>query len=932
MFGLPIAFANPWILLGLISLPVIWWLLRLTPPRPQEETFPPTRILARLNKKEETPAQSPWWLTLLRLLLAAIVILAMAGLVLNPKEEILAGEGPVMIVMDDGWSSAKNWQSHLDTAMSIITEAEKAGRTVILESTSGKPNWSGLPVTAAEAKALLQASQPAPLRPSHQGARTRIGKNVEGVTPGQVIWLSDGLEHNGSQELASTMADKSNNLNIYTPDTTHLSIFGLVQNEPAKLIGTIVRANSENSSQIEVLAYDVDNVTLARKRISFEAGETEIQFSFDQPVELRNQFTRLQIEGADNAGAVKLLDENNRRRLVGLISGESFDQSSPLLSPLYYISRALEPFSDIRRSADANLATAIPDLVNQQVSVIVMADVGTIPERAEEVLSKWIDEGGMLIRFSGPRLGTSSDKTLLPVEIRPGDRSLGGALSWETPKPLAPFDRESPFSGIEPPRDVLIKKQLLALQETGLDKKTWSRLEDGTPLVTADKKGAGWIVLYHVGTNSDWSNLPLSGTFVEMLRRTVNLANSGLSGSTAASGEEVILPPLSVLDGHGKFMLPNEETRPLKLSGQSIPTVSKENPPGFYGTEDGVRALNLFSRNTVLKPLDVSTLDAGFEHRNYLVGEEIEFKSWLLVVAGLLLIADCIAILWMSGAINTRSITSKRVENTALLLLTLLSSSFLFSTAEAQESDYSAALKTRLAYVVTGVDEVDRISEAGMRGLTQFITTRTALEPGEPVGLDISVDELSFFSLIYWPVDPRAPLPDEKTMARIDAFMKQGGSVLFDTRDQISGAFGGTSASPAAQALQLMLTNMDIPPLEPVPEDHVLTKAFYLLERFPGRFNGGDLWVEVTQDNSADDGRPARVGDGVSSILITSNDFAGAWAVDNLWRPLYPTVPPDPLQRNHAFRSGVNLIMYALTGNYKSDQVHLPALLERLGQ
>ena len=251
---------------------------------------------------------------------------------------------------------------------------------------------------------------------------------------------------------------------------------------------------------------------------------------------------------------------------------------------------------------------------------------------------------------------------------------------------------------------------------------------------------------------------------------------------------------------------------------------------------------------------------------------------------------------------------------------------------ENEEIDFSAALETRLAYVITGVDEVDRISEAGMRGLTQFIGSRTALEPGDPIGLDVEVDELSFYSFIYWPIDPRAEPPSPQTMARVDRFMKEGGSILFDTRDQISGILGGTSSSPAAQALQRMLSTLDIPPLEPVPSDHVLTKSFYLLDTFPGRYSGGDLWVEATQSNDPTEGRPARAGDGVSSILITSNDMAGAWAVDNTLRPMLPTVPPDPAQRNYAFRSGVNLMMYALTGNYKADQVHLPALLERLGQ
>jgi hypothetical protein len=241
-------------------------------------------------------------------------------------------------------------------------------------------------------------------------------------------------------------------------------------------------------------------------------------------------------------------------------------------------------------------------------------------------------------------------------------------------------------------------------------------------------------------------------------------------------------------------------------------------------------------------------------------------------------------------------------------------------------------LATRLAFVRTGVREVDEISEAGLRGLTRYIASRTALEPAEPIGLDLSQDELAFYPLIYWPISVEANLPDPDTMARVDAFMKQGGSILFDTRDQLSSVLGGTASSPEAQRLQLILSGLDIPPLEPVPPDHVLTKAFYLLSSFPGRFAGGDLWVETIGGEEGDNGRPARAGDGVSSIMITGNDMAAAWAVDSELRPMFATVPPDPAQREMSFRTGVNLVMYAMTGNYKADQVHIPALLERLGQ
>jgi hypothetical protein len=162
--------------------------------------------------------------------------------------------------------------------------------------------------------------------------------------------------------------------------------------------------------------------------------------------------------------------------------------------------------------------------------------------------------------------------------------------------------------------------------------------------------------------------------------------------------------------------------------------------------------------------------------------------------------------------------------------------------------------------------------------------------------------------------------------------MKNGGTVIFDTRDAMTARPGGP-ATPESLYLQRMLSTLEVPELEPVPRDHVLTKAFYLVDGFPGRYATGQTWVEALPP--AGDGgerRPARAGDGVSPIVITGNDLASAWAVGRRGEALYPLVGGDPRQREMAFRGGVNLVMYALTGNYKADQVHVPALLERLGQ
>ncbi|MBY0251986.1 MAG: DUF4159 domain-containing protein, partial [Methylobacterium organophilum] len=243
-----------------------------------------------------------------------------------------------------------------------------------------------------------------------------------------------------------------------------------------------------------------------------------------------------------------------------------------------------------------------------------------------------------------------------------------------------------------------------------------------------------------------------------------------------------------------------------------------------------------------------------------------------------------------------------------------------------------SALVTRLAYVITGDAAVDEASRTGLTGLTQMLAARTALEPGEPAGIDPAKDELAFYPLIYWPIAPNRPQPSDVAIRKIDAFMRNGGTVLFDTRDALTARPGGPP-TPEGAYLRKMLATLEVPELEPVPLDHVLTKAFYLVDSFPGRYATGQTWVEALPP-AADSAerRPARAGDGVSPIIITGNDLAAAWAVGRRGEPLYPVVGGDQRQREMAFRGGVNIVMYTLTGNYKADQVHVPALLERLGQ
>jgi hypothetical protein len=376
-----------------------------------------------------------------------------------------------------------------------------------------------------------------------------------------------------------------------------------------------------------------------------------------------------------------------------------------------------------------------------------------------------------------------------------------------------------------------------------------------------------------------------------------------------------------------------------------------DHPPGFYGPPEGLLAVNTLEPSDRLSGIDFAPLNARRE--GYRVTEPLDLRGPLFLAALALLLLDALIVFWLAGGL--RRLAPARSAAAALLIGAAIGLAALAVVpAHAQDrappdangprtppsvQDDQRAMKstteTRLAYVVTGNAEIDGLSKAGLQGLTMFLAQRTALEAGEPMGLDLGRDELAFYPLIYWPIVPGVAKPSQEALARIDAYMKQGGTVLFDTRDAISAppGTGGETRSPGMLALREILSALDIPELEPVSRDHVLTKTFFLLRDFPGRFTSGQLWVEALPAASEDEpSRPARAGDGVSSIIITSNDFAGAWAIRPDNQPMLPLTPGEPRQREFAFRAGVNIVMYTLTGNYKADQVHIPALLERLGQ
>ncbi len=788
-----------------------------------------------------------------------------------------------------------------------------------------------MPSTATQALDRLRALKPVPYLPDRLAALPTLSSFLAAHGDADVVWIADGLENGGARAFAEALGKLggAHPATVIAAADTPVAAVGS-DNRPDSLLVHLARADGHAAARGLVRAYDLKGLALGSAGFDFGAA-TDVDATFDLPVELRNQIVRVAVDGVASAGAVSLLDSRAKRRRVEVVSGSSADVAQPLLSPAYFVLKALAPYADVRE-VPAGTADPVMAALDEKPSVLILADVGQVGGPAHEQLERFIDEGGMLLRFAGSRLAGASDD-LEPVILRRGGRTFGGSLSWDKPKQLAPFDRSSPFFGLVPPADVTVGRQVLAEPGAGLAGKTWAQLADGTPLVTAEKRQKGLIVLFHVTADTTWSNLPLSGLFVDMLRRIVALSgesvNAAGNGREQANPEAPALGPTRILDGFGELGSPSASVKPIpaNFSGAG----SADHPPGFYGPPDALVAVNTLDPGTKLVPANWAGLPLGLQALR--AAQPIDLRAALIVLAFLGFLADAVASLMFGGAIAWPR--RRAVAAAALLLLAggLLSAAVppqAFADPAVSKRDLDSALTTRLAYVETGDATVDEVSHIGLKSLSRALGNRTSLDPGEPVAVDPGRDELAFYPMLYWPVVASAPQPPPAAVARIAAFMKNGGTVIFDTRDALTARPGGPPTAEA-QWLQQLLAGVDVPELEPVPRDHVITKTFYLLDAFVGRYANGETWVEALPPPPPEQlNRPARSGDSVSPIVITSNDLAAGWAADPDGEPLYPLVPGGNRQRELAIRGGINLVIYTLTGNYKADQVHVRDLLERL--
>lgn len=899
-----IGFVSPFLLLGLLALPILWFLLRAAPPAPIRRRFPAVVLLLGLTD-EPTASRTPWWLLLLRMAALAAAIIGFAGPVLNPVETV-ATDRPILILADASWAAARDWPRAETRIRLELDRARATGRPVALAALS-QPIPAQIQFTTSDA-AEITLPELAPRPWDTQPLET--SKLPEGNF--DTLWLSDGLDSGTRAPLLAALQRRGQ---VTVVEPAMIAALGPATVENGALNVPVLAPKA--GIEVDVAAIGLDPTGVERDLATLKTP-TGTAARFDLPPELRNRITRFEILGQRHAGAISLTDDATKRRKVALVDGGASREGLELLSPTYYLRQALEPTADL-------IAGGIDDVLLATPDVIILADLAEMPET--DRLADWVDKGGLLLRFAGPRLAASNSTVdpLLPVTLRAGGRSVGGTMSWGAPRKLAPFPEGSPFLGLPVPDEVTVRAQVIAEPSPELADRVIAALEDGTPLVTRARLGDGQIVLFHVTANAEWSSLPLSGLFVSMLDRLAVAARAGGTNAQDLAGGPWVAAKM--LDAQGRLQ---EADQTAGVDGADLAAALKSDvraqvpAPGLYATGDRQVALNVMSAGRVLAPAiwpDSVKIEGAAQ------AKQTPLKGALIAAALVLALIDIIASLKVGG----------RLARAAVVILALPLAALIAPQARS-ETDPARAVEAAgsvvLAYVQTGNAQLDETSKAGLTGLSQMLAQRTTVEPETPMAVDLEVDDLALFSIIYWPISEDQPAPSAGAYLRLNRYLRAGGMIVFDTRDGDIAGFG--AATPEGKRLQSIAAPLDIPPLEPIPQDHVLTRSFYLLQDFPGRYAGTQVWVESAPDaEAAAEGMPFRqLNDGVTPIVLGGNDWAAAWAVDENGAPMFPVGRGmgGDRQRETAFRFGINLVMHVLTGNYKSDQVHVPALLERLGQ
>ncbi len=892
-----IGFYNAYALFGLVLTPIIWVIVKSFPPIPKSYNFSSFFLLEKIDLDSSKNDKTPLWLVIFRMLFFILIVFFFSKPFIKNTNPIETEKyEKYLIIADLGWSMAKEWSDFKESVLEIGKEAEKRKKKILLLHTNLE-SFQDIKVfeTSDSLNYYLETLSPLPMQ-FKTSSLQKITKDKSIFEDCKIFFISSKFDFENSSEHFNNykfIRDNSNDYFFINPIDSILIIDSLKINQD-KIECKISRLGKNNFEQDFFLNIETINSEIIYNnthKIDKNKKNKVIDLSF--PIEIINQIKSIKIVGQNHAGAKYYFDDFSKKKKIAILTDDQSYKESPLLSPTYYIKKSLDTRHFVK-------VLEIEDTIEKTYSTIIIPENVKITNKLDQNLNKWLFDGGTLIRFAGEGLAGKISSLLPYQEAFSSIRYIDGQLTINNKLFISDFDKESIFYDIKIPRDITIYKQLI-FDSNAEKANILAKLSDNTPLISMKKFGKGEIILFHIGANNDWSNLPMSSLFPDMINRILlfsknytssNLKNLSLNKEIDGFGNLVSAKKILTMDSFDNLV----NIKP-----------SLKSPPGQYENNEISIALNLSTN------INYSNIENNYSGviSNYSFKNAKDLSGAILKIILTMFIIDIIITIMIKNKISIFTIFS---SNNNLLLFILFFLTFI-------QVDIARTNDTYLAYIKINNTEVDKISANGLETLRNLLKTRTSISPKGVIGIDIKNNDIFSYPFIYWPLTKNLLNIGNIETKKIKNYLNNGGIILFDiigfTRQNLN------LKDKKFQDIRNFLYEIGADELTIIPREHTLTKSFYLLNKFPGKWDNKILFIENSN---------LEYKDGVSSIILGFNDWAKAWALDNNNVALFPVVPGGERQRELAYRFGINIAMYALTGNYKSDQIHSKSILNRLSK
>ena len=893
-----VTFQNPEYFLFLVILPILWKYFKEGPDRPVLKKFPAIILIAQNTSSDSTPIKKNYLNLVLKILLVFLITILLA----NPSEKKDFKKKP-LIIIDNGWDSGPGWEK-INRGINQLLESKKLNTFTIFPtvvSNNNKFNYL-FKKKEFEIREYLKDISPLALKPNYNLLLKELPNFIEDET--EIFWFTN--HHMNKEKKAFYDSIKAKNLKIFTSLKKDFPIILSIENQDDNIYTFGLINMKKDLDNFFIDCYDEKQRIIIRKKVSKDKIKYDEQnfgnFSIEIPKEKNDLIYYFKISNSKSVSSVAIKSNYVKKKKIGLIQTNFQENDNEYFRANFFVRKALEQNYDL-------MSLPLEQLLYQNKSLIISDDFDTTIFGFKERILQWIGEGGTFLKFAGDKFLNHAENNQFSsvlgiIPITKKVVSLDGELSFKKNLSIAQISSQSPIRDFEIPKRIKINKYIeIPNNIDNSQLKYWVRLDNGAPLITQRTYKKGNLILVHLPANNEWSNISLSIFFPDLLEKIIQI-------SRGIDAEEVqqIFKPLKILDALGNLVEPSIDTLNLDSKILMDSKLTRSNPPGLYKNELGFHGLNI--SDYLQNEYDYIDLPQELIVNNFNSNSSFEIKNVLVLLCLLVFVCETLV-----NFLGRDFLKFKYFNPLKVMILTLIVfSPNIVSTNE--KFDYLE--QTKLAYIQTGVEEIDDINYKGLSEISSYISSKTSAILGNPIGLNLEKDEIDYFPIIYISLINNAKKLNDVSLKKLQNFINSGGILLFDCKASFESLF----VEDCLILFNQRYRGLDITAFKKLTSESTLSKSFYLLNSYPGRKNE---MVYVAYNNQINN-------DKVLSIVIGNNDWTGAWAKDTNNSYLLPLFENDQKQRDLSLRFGVNIVLYALTGNYKSDQVHIPEILKRMNK